>query len=52
MKNKTSRKTKGHTKYNKTMKNQRQNGGKHKKGNGHKSTCRCPICKNMRKSRM
>ena len=24
-------------------------GGKRKKGNGHKATCGCPICKNMRK---
>jgi hypothetical protein len=26
-------------------------GGKKKKGNGHKSNCRCPICKNMRKKK-
>ena len=25
-------------------------GKRHKKGNGHKPTCQCPICKNMRKS--
>lgn len=24
-------------------------GGKRKKGNGHKATCGCPICNNMRK---
>ena len=24
-------------------------GGKRKKGNGHKPTCGCPICKNMKK---
>lgn len=26
-------------------------GGKRKRGNGHKKTCKCPICKNMRKSK-
>jgi len=26
-------------------------GGRKKKGNGHKATCGCPICKNMRKSK-
>ena len=26
-------------------------GGRKKKGNGHKPTCKCPICKNMRKSK-
>ena len=26
-------------------------GGRKKKGNGHKPTCGCPICKNMRKSK-
>jgi len=26
-------------------------GGKRKKGNGHKSNCKCPICKNMRKGK-
>ena len=26
-------------------------GGKRKKGNGHKDNCMCPICKNMRKSK-
>jgi hypothetical protein len=26
-------------------------GGRKRKGNGHKPTCKCPICKNMRKSR-
>jgi len=26
-------------------------GGRKKKGNGHKPTCQCPICKNMRKGR-
>ena len=27
------------------------NGGKRKRGNGHKKNCKCPICKNMRKSK-
>ena len=27
------------------------NGGKRKRGNGHKKNCMCPICKNMRKSK-
>jgi hypothetical protein len=26
-------------------------GGKRKKGNGHKATCGCPICKNMKKGK-
>jgi hypothetical protein len=26
-------------------------GGKKRKGNGHKPTCKCPICKNMRKGK-
>ena len=26
-------------------------GGKRKKGNGHKATCGCPICKNMKKNK-
>jgi rubredoxin len=33
-----------------TKKNRRVAGGK--KSNGHKATCLCPICKNMRSSRM
>ena len=28
-----------------------QSAGRKKKGNGHKPTCGCPICKNMRKSK-
>jgi hypothetical protein len=28
-----------------------EGGRKKKKGNGHKSNCKCPICKNMRKSK-
>jgi hypothetical protein len=28
-----------------------QKGGRKKKGNGHKPNCKCPICKNMRKSK-
>ena len=28
-----------------------QDGGRKRKGNGHKQTCKCPICKNMRKGR-
>jgi hypothetical protein len=27
-----------------------QGGKRRKKGNGHKSNCKCPICKNMRKA--
>ena len=30
---------------------QEQSGGKKKKGNGHKANCKCPICKNMKKSK-
>jgi len=26
-------------------------GGKRKKGNGHKASCGCPICKNMKKNK-
>jgi hypothetical protein len=33
----------------KSVKKQRKEGGKKKrKGNGHKATCKCPICKNMK----
>ena len=28
-----------------------KNGGKRKRGNGHKVNCNCPICKNMRKKK-
>ena len=28
-----------------------KNGGKRKRGNGHKVNCKCPICKNMRKKK-
>ena len=30
---------------------QSHTGGKKRKGNGHKETCTCPICKNMKKSK-
>jgi hypothetical protein len=31
--------------------NDKMGGSKKKKGNGHKSECQCPICKNMRKKK-
>lgn len=33
------------------VKEEEKKGGKKKRGNGHKSNCKCPICKNMRKKK-